>query len=219
MGPVKSQTGNLQTLERRPETEEPNSAPLRSGWRLRSWVGPIIAVTVLVLTPPARLSAQEAGLEFSGGYSFLDGEDLVSGYGLGWQAEGGWRTLRGPSLVVETSRHQSVQDVGFIDVEATVWSLVAGPRFRLKRQTFSPFAHILAGATQVGFVANTSGPIESTGADNAISTMLQVGGGIELPLSPRFGLKITMDYRRVIANHLSDQYRFSTGVVYRVAGS
>lgn len=41
MGPVKSQTGNLQTLERRPETEEPNAALLRSGWRLRSWVGPI----------------------------------------------------------------------------------------------------------------------------------------------------------------------------------
>jgi len=95
---------------------------------------------------------------------------------------------------------------------------VTGPRLWFKRPRVSPFAHVLAGVTQVGIVADTNSPVESAGADTALSAMLQIGGGIELPLSNVLDLRIGIDYHRVLVDHLSDQSRFWTGLVYRIGG-
>ena len=201
------------------KTDESRTAPFRSTWHIRSWAaGLIVAVAVFILSPVASVSAQQARLDISGGYSFLNGGDLWNGYGLGWIAAGEWNTSRWLSLVVEASRYQSRQDVGFIDVEHTVGNLVTGPRLWFKRPRARPFAHLLAGVTQVGVAANTSGPVESTGADTTLSAMLQIGGGIELPLSNVLVLRIGIDYHRVLVDHLSDQSRFWTGLVYRIGG-
>ena len=201
------------------KTDGSSTAPFWSTWHIRSrTAGSIVAVAVLILSPVASVSAQQAKLDISGGYGFLNGGDLWNGYGLGWIAAGEWGASRWLSLVVEASRYQSRQDIGFIDVEHTVGNLVTGPRLWLKRPRVSPFAHVLAGVTQVGVVADTSGPVESAGADTVLSGMLQIGGGIELPLSNVLDLRIGIDYPRILVDHLSDQSRFWTGLVYRIGG-
>ncbi len=172
-----------------------------------------------VLTLPAPLWAQEPGsLEVAGGYSFLGDSDLVDGFGLGWFAEGGWRTTRWLSLTAEVSRHRRTQDVGFIDVDVTFQTLLAGPRIWLPTTRVTPFVHLLAGATRLDVVARTSIPVTAAGDDAATHPTVQVGGGIEVPIANRLALRVGGDYRRVFTDAGLDESRLLTGVVYRFGG-
>lgn len=165
---------------------------------------------------PASGRAQEAGaVALGGGYSFLGSDALVDGYGLGWFAEGGWRATNWLDLVAEVSRQQRTQDVGFIDVEVTFGSVLAGPRLWLDSPGVAPFAHLLAGATRLNVRAGTSVPVDSTGTDAATYGTLQLGGGIQIPLADRLSLRVGADYRRVFTEAGLNQSRFATGAVYR----
>lgn len=178
----------------------------------------IIAAFILAL--PASAWAQESGsVELAGGYSFLGDSELVDGYGLGWFAEGGWRTTDWLSLTSEVSRHQRTQDVGFIDVEVTFQTLLAGPRIWFQTSRVAPFVPLLAGATRLDIKARTSIPVEATGDDAATYGTLQVGGGIELPLANRLAFRVGADYRRVFTDAGLNESRFSTGAVYRFGGA
>jgi len=176
----------------------------------------IICCALVFLALPARGWAQEPGsLEVAGGYSFLGDSELVDGFGLGWFAEGGWRTTRWLSLSAEVSRHRRTQDVGFIDVEVTFQTLLAGPRFWWPTPRFTPFVHILTGATRLDVVARTAIPVDAAGDDAATHPTLQVGGGIEVPIAHRLALRVGVDYRRVFTNAGLNESRFATGAVYR----
>ena len=174
---------------------------------------------MFVLTLPEPSWAQEPGsLEVAGGYSFLGDRDLVDGFGLGWFAEGGWMATDWLSVVGEFSRHRRAQDVGFIDVEVTFETVLAGPRIWLPTTRFTPFVHVLAGATRLDIIARTSFPIDSTGDDGTRYGTLQVGGGIEVPIADRLALRVGADYRRVFTDAGLNESRFSTGAVYRFGG-
>ena len=180
----------------------------------------VVCCAMVFLTPPASGWAQEPGsLEVAGGYSFLADTELVDGFGLGWFAEGGWRTTRWLSLTGEVSRHRRRQDVGFIDVDVTFQTLLAGPRLWLPAPRVTPFVHVLAGALRLDVVAHTSTPVDSIGDDAATHPTLQVGGGIEVPIANRLALRVGADYRRVFADAGLDESRLVTGVVYRFGGS
>ena len=170
------------------------------------------------LTLPANGWAQPGGIELAGGYSFLGDSELVDGYGLGWFAEGGWRTAGWLSLVGEMSRHRRTQDVGFIDVEVTFQTLLAGPRVRFRASRVTPFAHLLAGATRLDVAVRTAVPVDATGADASTYGTLQVGGGLDVPIGARLALRVGVDYRRVFTDMGLDGSRFSTGMVYRFGG-
>ena len=186
----------------------------------RRWGGVAVVSGVLViLALPASGWAQEPGsLEVAGGYSFLGHSELFDGFGLGWFVEGGWRTSRRLSLTAEVSRHRRTQDVGFIDVDVTFQTVLAGPRIWLPTTRFALFVHVLAGVSRLDVVARSTFPIDSNADDSASYGTLQVGGGVEVPLNDRLALRVGADYRRVFtADGLNDS-RFSTGAVYRLGG-
>ena len=184
--------------------------------RLRVGIIAVVGCATVFLVLPASGWAQEPGtLEVAGGYSFLGDTELVDGFGVGWFAEGGWRTARWLSLMGEVSRHRLTQDVGFIDIEATFQTLLAGPRIWLPGPRFTPFVHVLAGVTRLDIVARTSFPIDSTGDNGTNHGTLQVGGGAEVPLADRLALRVGADYRRVFTADGLHESRFSTGAVYR----
>ena len=181
-----------------------------------SRTGLVIFVVALLLGHPTSGWAQQPGwLEVAGGYSFLGDSELIDGFGLGWFAEGGWQTTRWLSLTGEVSRHRRTQDVGFIDVEVTFRTLLAGPRIWWPTPRFTPFVHILAGATRLDVVARTSIPVNAAGNDAATHGTLQVGGGIEVPVADRLALRVGADYRRVFTDAGLTESRFATGAVYR----
>jgi opacity protein-like surface antigen len=179
----------------------------------------VVAGVLVILALPASGWAQEPGsLEVAGGYSFLGHSELFDGFGLGWLAEGGWRATRRLSLTAEVSRHRRTQDVGFIDVDVTFQSILAGPRIWLSTTRFALFVHTLAGVTSLDVVARSTFPIDSNANDSASYGTLQIGGGVEVPLNDRLALRVGADYRRVFtADGLHDP-RFSTGAAYRFGG-
>ena len=193
-------------------------APASVGKGQNPGIGPglIEVVTIVFLAIAANGWAQQPGsLEVVDGYSFLGDTELVDGFGLGWFAEGGWRSTNWLSLIGEVSRHRRTQDVGFIDVEVTFQTLLAGPRIWLPAPRFTSFVHILTGATRLDVLARTPIPVESSGDDAATHGTLQVGGGVEVPIADRLALRVGADYRRVFTSAGLDESQFSTGVVYR----
>ena len=122
------------------------------------------------------------------------------------------------SLTAEASRHRRTQDVGFIDVDVTFRTLLAGPRIWLPTTRVTPFVHLLAGATRLDVVARTSIPATAAGDDAATHPTVQVGGGIEVPIADRLALRVGADYRRVFTDTGLDESRVLTGVVYRFGG-
>ena len=183
--------------------------------RLRVAVA-IVCSALAFLACPTSGGAQELGsLEVAGGYSFLGDSKLVDGFGLGWFAEGGWRTTRWLSLTAEVSRHRRTQDVGFIDVEVTFQTLLAGPRIWVPTPRVTPFVHILAGATRLDVAARAVIPVNAAGDYAATHGTLQVGGGIEVPIGGRLALRVGADYRRVFTDAALNESRFATGAVYR----
>ena len=173
-------------------------------------------VTLLLLIHSATGLAEESGaISVSGGYSYLSGAGQTDGFGLGWFAGGGWQATNWVTLVGEVSRHRRTQDVGFLDVEVTHQAALAGARFHLRRLRLSPFVHLLAGVTRLDLVARTSVPVDAVGRDAATYGTLQLGGGIETPLTGRFSLRLHADYRRIFTDGGTNCINVGTGVLYR----
>ncbi len=156
--------------------------------------------------------------EVGGGYAFLGGAGTDEGYGAGWFVDGGWRATSWLTLVGDLGRHRRPQDLGFIDVDTTVDSLVAGVRIIHRRPRFAPYVQVMLGAVRVKRTAHLAFPVDSVTGEAGIYGTLQVGGGIELPVSTRMAVCIGADYRRVFNALRLHHHRFVTGAVYTFSG-
>ena len=172
-------------------------------WLLVAAAGPVFAQT-------GDAHAFEAG----GGYAFQGGAGTVEGYGAGWFAGGGWRATRWLTVAGEFGRHRRLQDLGFIDAETTVESLAAGVRILHRRPRFTPYAQFLVGAVRVERTAYLTFPVDAAAGEATFYGALQVGGGVELPVSARLAVRIGADYRRVLDAIGLHHHRFVTGAVY-----
>ena len=174
------------------------------------------AACVIVATgSPAFGQTRDApAFEVGGGYAFLGGAELAEGYGAGWFADGGWRATRWLTLVGEAGRHRRRQDLGFIDAETNVDSLAAGVRFLHRRPRFAPYAQLLVGAVRVKRTTHLAFPVDAMAGEDDIYGTLQIGGGLELPLSTRLAVRIGADYRHVFDAVPLHHHRFFTGAVY-----
>ena len=174
------------------------------------------AACVIVATgSPAFGQTRDApAFEAGGGYAFLGGAGTTEGYGAGWFADGGWRATSWLTLAGEVGRHRRRQDIGFIDTETNVDSLVAGVRIIHRRPRFAPYVQVMAGAVRVERTAHLAFPVDSMVGETGVYGTLQVGGGIQLPVSTRLAVRIGADYRRVLDAVGLHHHRFFTGAVY-----
>ena len=171
-------------------------------------------LSIAAANPAFGQSGDDHAFEAGGGYAFLGGAGTTEGYGAGWFADGGWRATRWLTLAGEFGRHGRQQDLGFIDAETTVDSLVAGVRIVHRRPRFAPYAQFMVGAVRVERTAHLSLPVAATAGEATVYGALQVGGGIELPVSTRLAVRIGADYRRVLDAVGLHHHRFVTGAVY-----
>ena len=179
-----------------------------AGAAAAAWL--LLAAAAPAFGQPGGAHAFEAG----GGYAFLGGAGTVEGYGAGWFADGGWRATRWLTVAGEFGRHQRRQDLGFIDADTTVENLMAGIRILHRRPRFGPYAQFLVGAVRVKRTAYLSFPVDAAAGEATVYGALQVGGGIELPVSARLAVRIGADYRRVLDSAGLHHHRFVTGAVY-----
>ena len=176
---------------------------------------PVVVLLAIALAMPARASAQEvAPLEVAGGYTFLDNSEIVDAFGAGWLAGGAWNATRWLALAVEVNDSWQQQSEGFLHVEASFFSILAGPRIAASVGRLRPFVQVLAGRSQIEIVASSDFPFPSTGESVDIHPALQIGGGVDIPVGAGFSVRVAFDYRRVFAPVEVNQRRFLTGLVY-----
>ena len=169
----------------------------------------------ITLTMPARASAQEVALlEVAGGYTFLDSSEIVDAFGAGWLAGGAWNATRWLALAVEVNDSGQQQSEGFLHVETSFFSILAGPRVAASGGRLRPFVQVLAGRSRIEIVAASDFPFPSTGESGETHPALQIGGGVDIPVDGGFSVRVAFDYRRVFAPVEVNQRRFLTGLVY-----
>ena len=91
---------------------------------------------------------------------------------------------------------------------------MAGVRIIHRRPRFGPYVQVMAGAVRVERTAHLAFPVDSMVGETGVYGTLQVGGGIQLPVSTRLAVRIGADYRRVLDAVGLHHHRFFTGAVY-----
>lgn len=174
--------------------------------------------------PPGGAAAQPPAdppprLEVSAGYSFLGGGRIVDGHGPGWLAGAGWTLVDRLAVVMEAGSNRLQQDVGLLDVTADFHQLLAGARFTAGSGHVRPFAQALFGGSRVDYALSSTFRFASSGIFDETRLAWQVGGGLEVPLTPastrRFALRVGIDYRRVHTIEPIGQSRVHTLFAYR----
>ena len=176
---------------------------------------PVAALLALALTMPARAAAQEVPpLEVAGGYTFLDSSEIVDAFGAGWLVGGAWNATRWLALAIEVNDSGQQQSEGFLHVEASFFTILAGPRAAASVGRLRPFVQLLAGRSRIEVVASSDFPFPSTGDAVDIHPALQLGGGVDIPVDGGFSVRIAFDYRRIFGPNDVSQRRVLTGLVY-----
>jgi hypothetical protein len=111
------------------------------------------------------------------------------------------------------------------NVDLTQFSLVAGPRLTLWKQKSAKPGANLYGQALFGFVhaSDSVFPVLPSSVNtSATSFAFQTGGGLNLPLKGRFGVRVfELDYLVThlpnIANDYQGDFRASTGITYRIS--
>jgi hypothetical protein len=182
------------------------------------WPYPTIILVLLVTSTvilPTQTAAQEIKrLEMSGGYTFLDSSEIVDSFGIGWLAGGAWNTTEWLALGIELNSSAQQQSEGFLNIEASFFSLLAGPRVSMSIGQLRPFVLFLAGKTRVDILASSNFPFPETGNFTETSPVIQIGGGIDIPIDEMFSVRIALDYRRIFASTAINQRRLLTSLVY-----
>lgn len=166
--------------------------------------------------PPADPAPR---LEISAGYSFLGGGRIVDGHGPGLLMGAGWTVVDRLAIVVEAGSNRLRQDVGLLDVTADFHQLLTGARFTVGSGHVRPFAQALFGGSRIDYALSSTFQFPSSGIFDETRWAWQVGGGLEVPLTPasmrRFALRIGIDFRRVHTIEPVGQSRVHTLFVYR----
>jgi len=172
-----------------------------------------------------RAFAQEpTRLEIAGGYQALrmwgeDGVDNGETIEKGWYGDIAARLSRRLSAVIHVganyeSRNEGFSNQGLVldaDVRARFYEFAAGVRANgtSPGSAATPFGQVLIGS----FRASGSGTATAAFGDETFSMttasaktkpMIQVGGGVDVPVGRRLGVRAGLDYLRVLGDLLGD---------------
>ena len=169
-----------------------------------------LAAALLLSVCSSAASAQShasTGDAFAG-YSMVvsDGEAMH-----GWHAALGWgKWGPGLGLLLDASGHQGSDAEG---TDASLLSLMAGPRVTFGHRRLRPFVHVIGGVVRSkASVSVFDVEISESSTDLGGAA----GGGFDLGFGNRWGLRLAADYRGVkIGDGTTREPRFSAGVAYK----
>ncbi len=199
----------------------------------------ILVVGLAALVAAAAVPASAQGLqdlELSAGYQFLkisnddfDEADVDTSLSKGWYADlsgnlNDWLAVVGQVSGNYKSDSATVTIGGVTtaaEYDLSVHTFLGGARISSRRNPgVTPFAQVLAGLARAGFsgtASATSGgtPIFGFDADESSTDFaMQFGGGVNLNVGERVGLRLGADYLRVFGEDTGiNAFRFAVGVV------
>jgi len=153
-----------------------------------------VAVLILVVMCAGPAAAQSAPrVEVAGGYAFLHDEDSTYNFPAGWVASVAARAASWFDAVAEASGSYKTLSIPGDAPTFTVYSIMAGPRFRLARAArVGGFGQVLFGAARA---STTVVGVSDTVRDFAY----QPGAGIDVALRRHLAARLEGDYRVVRA--------------------
>jgi hypothetical protein len=190
----------------------------------------LLLVTLLIAVPQTIKAQRFQGIEFFGGYSYLQ-NNLSSTYSPfyvtptpfgndfalnGWQASITEKATDWLGLTQEFGGHYGTKQLQGINNHFSTFSILSGPRFFYPSlKVVTPFVHALLGYEQTT-VKLTGLNLKATGTSYAMA----FGGGIDAGISRRLAIRLLqVDYYRPQAFGSSqNNLRFSAGIVLRFGG-
>jgi len=169
-------------------------------------------VLILLLISTASTAAQSASsprYEVAGGYQFMRDQDMAkhdpdlsANFPAGWMASGGAHLWSWLGAVGEVSGSAKTLSIPGDKPKLRVYTFMAGPRFtRSAHSGINPFAQVLFGSARAS--SSVLG-VRQTVTDFSY----QPGGGIDLSVAGRLGVRFEGDYRIVrAAGHNSKEPR------------
>jgi hypothetical protein len=190
----------------------------------------LLLVTLLIAVPHTIRAQRFEGIEFFGGYSYLQNNlssthspfylaptPFGSNFSLnGWQASITEKATDWLGLTQEFGGHYGTKQLQGINNHFSTFSILSGPRFYypgLKGVT--PFVHALFGYEQTE-VELQGLNLKATGN----SYVMAFGGGIDAGISRRLAIRLLQVdyYRPQVFGSSQNNLRFSAGIVLRFGG-
>jgi hypothetical protein len=145
-------------------------------------------------------------IDATGGYALLRDQRIEQNL-QGWFAAATLHVTSWLGVTGEVDGTYGSPPLFGTSLDLSIRAIMAGPRVSIRRSArFAPFAHVLVGSARA-----TAGILGQS--DAVTDTAVQTGGGVEIRLAPRAGLRVGGDYRRVLADDPGDQYRFTASLV------
>jgi opacity protein-like surface antigen len=171
----------------------------------------LVLATILMLGLSAIAMAQDVPMaEVFGGYSFARcnvGTDNECNFD-GWNAAVDFNINKNWGIAVDVSGYYGSPDnVGLLDSKSH--NFMFGPRYAFRTDRVVPFIQGLVGINHVN-------PAKIEMVQNNFA--MAFGGGIDIKVNDRLSIRpIQMDYFtvRVVSTGWSDNFRFSTGLVFK----
>ena len=187
-----------------------------------------VLFVALFLPLPGTLLAQEAlKAEVSAGYSFANlqllGTDRPNANG--WNASVSVNLNRWFGLVTEfgglygASSSRTISFIPLVETfDAKAHTFLFGPRFTLRREKFSPFAHVLLGGARLNSTITDFFPqsgFSSRFSSSSFAFALALGGGINYKFRDRWAWRVQTDYLQSgFFAATQNNFRLSTGPVF-----
>jgi Outer membrane protein beta-barrel domain len=179
--------------------------------------GFVLAMALFAVQPAL---AQDALPRFDvfGGFSYLpaNGDDFPRQNSKGFQAALTANVKRWFGVVADLGGQYSSASwdrgpgVPALTAKTSVYQYLFGPRFTMRADTVSLFAHAL-----VGSASGNSG----IGGFSDSGFTLGSGGGVDIGVSPRLGLRVQFDWLGSFQDMIEDNTRLGIGMVVRLGGS
>ena len=196
-------------------------------------VGRASLVAALLVLGPAAAAAQDRSsvpmprVDVSAGYTFMrDFSDLPEdlNFPAGWYAAAGVNLTRWFGIVGEaTGSYKRNFDVteGFLSFsnDASVYTLMGGPRFSGKVGRVVPHVQFLAGGAHLRLTTVFPEELQMRSRMTFRDTQFafQPGGGVTILVTDRFGVRLAGDYRCIIdfvkgdENDYTNEFRLLAG--------
>lgn len=178
-------------------------------------VSVIVAILLVVsFAAVAQESANSARAEIFGGYQFSrynSGVSGISGFNLnGWNAAVSGYINQYFGVTADFAGSYGTPKVAGVGVSTHLHTFLFGPVVRAPLAKLTPFAHALFGG---GHISGEVGGVSASETDFTWAA----GGGVDVNLSPHFGLRLAQaDFLQTrVLNRTQNNFRYSAGIVLR----
>ena len=178
-------------------------------------------------------SAQEGAptaqprIEISGGYSFLHDLTIEENFPAGWYFSTAVNPLDWLGVVGEvTGAYKTMEENLALELDVQGYTLMGGPRFFRRFGHITPYGQFLMGAAYGRIEATPLPDLQavlgsSSRSESSTEFAIQPGGGISIYMNDHVGVRLSMDYRRIVFNEEEEdnsEFRMLTGIVIGFGG-